>query len=310
MKQDTRRHRGKIRYGLLLTSLGGLLYTFDLPLLRLSGLDTWTLMFARGVLLFFAITLVWCVSRLVKKDDMPLIAGGAGLAVIVINAVAGFSYVGAIKSTPAANVVFILAITPLITVFLSRIFMGEKAHPFTWSAVAICFLATGTIVRDSLAVGSVLGDLLALLCAVCMAATLTIIRASGKNLVPSLGLGSLLSAIVVLLFFDVAPNSLFNIAAMGMPAWFWVALNGLVAIPLALSLVAQGPRYLPSVDVSMFFLLETVLTPLWVWLLLAEAPSSSVLVGGAIIIVTLFAHSVWRARVGLNQFRKVAIIYD
>jgi drug/metabolite transporter (DMT)-like permease len=79
-----------------------------------------------------------------------------------------------------------------------------------------------------------------------------------------------------------------------MPALFWIGLNGLLAIPLASTLIANGPRFLPSADVSMFFLLETVLTPIWIWLLFAEIPSTMFLVGGCIVIVTLLAHSGWR----------------
>jgi drug/metabolite transporter (DMT)-like permease len=73
-----------------------------------------------------------------------------------------------------------------------------------------------------------------------------------------------------------------------------VALNGLIAIPLASTLIANGPRFLPSADVSMFFLLETVLTPIWIWMLFSELPSQSVFIGGLIVVATLIAHSVWR----------------
>jgi drug/metabolite transporter (DMT)-like permease len=74
----------------------------------------------------------------------------------------------------------------------------------------------------------------------------------------------------------------------------------LLIIPLSSSLIANGPRFLPSADVSMFFLLETILTPIWIWLLFKEAPSNAVLLGGAIVIVTLVAHSFWRLKETLN----------
>jgi drug/metabolite transporter (DMT)-like permease len=82
----------------------------------------------------------------------------------------------------------------------------------------------------------------------------------------------------------------------GMMTIFWLGLNGLIAIPLATIFMSNGPRYLPAVDVSMFFMLETVLAPVWIWLLFDSAPSSATLLGGAIIVTTLIAHSVWRMR--------------
>ena len=63
---------------------------------------------------------------------------------------------------------------------------------------------------------------------------------------------------------------------------------------LATVLLARGPRVLPSADVSMFFMLETVLTPVWIWLLFGEVPGERVLLGGAVVVATLFAHSWWR----------------
>jgi drug/metabolite transporter (DMT)-like permease len=138
------------------------------------------------------------------------------------------------------------------------------------------------------------GDCLALVSAFCSATIFTIIRATGKKVATSLALGSLSSALIALLFFKVSPLALLQPGAFGVQALVWLALNGLVAIPLATVLLARGPRVLPSADVSMFFMLETVLTPIWIWLLFAEMPSARVLLGGGIVVLTLLCHSWWR----------------
>jgi drug/metabolite transporter (DMT)-like permease len=291
---------GTVRLGLLITTLGGLLFTLDLPLLRLAVSDKWTLVFARGLFLFIAITAVWYFIRRFKGNKAPYIAGAAGLAVIATNTVANITYIGAIVETSAANVVFITALIPIITALLSRIFIGERVHGWTWIATALAFAGVSIIVWDGVALGKVFGDLLALVSAICTAAAFTIIRASKKNVATSLAVGSLVSALVALLFFDISPASLAEPASFGVPGWVWVALNGLVAIPLASTLIANGPRFLPSADVSMFFLLETVLTPIWIWLIFAEAPTLTVLIGGAIVILTLAAHSFWRLQTALR----------
>ena len=49
------------RRGLFLTAIGAVLFTFDVPLIRLAASDKWTLMFARGLLLFIAMTILWLV---------------------------------------------------------------------------------------------------------------------------------------------------------------------------------------------------------------------------------------------------------
>ncbi len=113
-------------------------------------------------------------------------------------------------------------------------------------------------------------------------------------------MGNLAAAVIAILFFSVSLDELLTTAAFGMPAWFWLGLNGLVAIPLATVMIASGPRVLPSADVSMFFMLETVLTPVWVWLLFGETPRPMVFVGGLIVITTLLVHSAWRLRLSLK----------
>ncbi|MCA0432712.1 MAG: DMT family transporter [Proteobacteria bacterium] len=301
MTEASSQVRSGVQFGLLITALGGFLFTFDLPLLRLAAADKWTMVFARGVLLFASITITWWLVQRVSAERRPFIAGAAGLAVVGTNTIANIAYIGSITETHAANVVFILALVPILTAIFSRIFISEQVHSVTWLAAALSFLGVGIIVWDGVHSGKLFGDFLALVCACCTAAAFTIIRASGRNVATSLGLGSLVSAAVALLFFPVDFASLLNVTSFGMPAWFWIALNGFIAIPIASTLIANGPRFLPSVDVSMFFLLETVLTPIWIWFLFNEQPSNAVLLGGALVVVTLVAHSFWRLRQSLGK---------
>ena len=65
-------------------------------------------------------------------------------------------------------------------------------------------------------------------------------------------------------------------------------------MPLASGLIALGPRYLPAPEVAMFFLLELILTPFWMWLAFGELPTPQAFAGGALIFATLLGHSLWR----------------
>ena len=44
-----------------------------------------------------------------------------------------------------------------------------------------------------------------------------------------------------------------------------------VAIPFVLVTIA--PRFIPAEEVNLFFLLETIIGPIWVWLIIKEQPS-------------------------------------
>jgi drug/metabolite transporter (DMT)-like permease len=289
----------QIRNAFLMTAVGGLLFTLDLPLLRLSMADQWTMVFTRGLLLFAAISALWLVAR-AQGDSTPFIAGKAGFAVALCSAIGNIAYIGAVAHTNAANVVFIIALTPVITAALTCLVLREKVHGGTWAATLAAFAGAAIIASDGIETGHWAGDGLAFVSAFCSATIFTIIRATGKKVAASLGLGSLSSALVALLFFTVSPLAVLAPGYLGMPALFWLALNGLIAIPLATVLLARGPRTLPSADVSMFFMLETVLTPVWIWLLFGETPSERVMAGGSIIVVALLAHSCWRLAASLR----------
>ena len=62
-----------------------------------------------------------------------------------------------------------------------------------------------------------------------------------------------------------------------------------VAIPFVL--VTLAPRYITAAEVNLFFLLETILGPLWVWFVIKEQPSFETIIGGGIIIATITIHS-------------------
>jgi len=62
-----------------------------------------------------------------------------------------------------------------------------------------------------------------------------------------------------------------------------------VAIPFVLVTIA--PRFITAAEVNLFFLLETILGPIWVWLVIKEQPSLETILGGSVIILTIAIHS-------------------
>jgi drug/metabolite transporter (DMT)-like permease len=126
--------------------------------------------------------------------------------------------------------------------------------------------------------------------ALCTAIGLTVVRRSGSNVIPSLAVGSFVSAGIG--FFLIGSD----VARLSSEGWVWIALNGMLVVPLASALIALGPRYIPAAEVAMFFLLDTVFTPLWIWLIFGEVPSERAVIGGLTIILSLFFLGLWRIR--------------
>jgi drug/metabolite transporter (DMT)-like permease len=75
-----------------------------------------------------------------------------------------------------------------------------------------------------------------------------------------------------------------------------LATMGLVMLPLALGLIALGPRLIPPPEVGLLILLESILGPLWVWLVIGEVPALQTFFGGVLILGTLVVHTAYTLR--------------
>lgn len=283
----------KAERGIALSFLGGLLLSFDVPLLKLSGADTWTIIYVRGTMLFIALFLFWLFINRLRENKIRFINGKAGYAIAVLAGVANIMFVASISLTSVANVVFILAFNPLFAGLLGWFFLNERLGAATWIAIGCSLAGVLLIVADGLQLGTWRGDLLALGVALIMATSLTIVRYSGTNQSLSAGAGHLMSAIVAAPF--AVPGSL---TAAG---WGWLSINGFLVAPAATAFLMIGPRYVAAAIVAMFFLLETVLTPVWMWAIFSEMPSTLSLIGGAVVIVSLAGHSLWRFKTKRNR---------
>ena len=62
-----------------------------------------------------------------------------------------------------------------------------------------------------------------------------------------------------------------------------------VAIPFVLVTIA--PRFIKAAEVNLFFLLEVIVGPIWVWMVISEKPSLETILGGIVIIITIGLHS-------------------
>jgi drug/metabolite transporter (DMT)-like permease len=278
--------------GLLLTAIGGLTLTVDIPLIRLADGDPWPILMLRTGTTFAAALVIWAVWRWLTPKAPDLLPGRAGVIVAAFYGLGSITFVIAVYNTSTANLVFILAFTTMFAALLSWIFLKERPHNATLATMAVMIVGVLIIVADGLGSGNFLGDLFALCSALLIASAITVSRHSGRDM----GFTALVG--VVLPFVIAAAM----VASTGfrVDAPWWIIFNGAMVMPISFFCLATGPRYLSAPEVAMFYLLETVLAPVWVWLIFNEVPSRSALIGGTILIVALVAHSIWQ----LNEGRK------
>ncbi len=285
---QTRERLSNHRKGLVITGIGAFLMTFDIPLVRLAESDEWTVVYVRGMCVFFVMLGYWFWTHFRRDNQIPFINGVEGFAAAGTFAITNISFMTAIHHTTAANAVFILAFAPLFAAILSRIFLSEPVRIHTWLAIAGAIVGILIIATAGFDSGHTFGDLMALLAATSLASSLTIMRWSGKDMTFSPGFGSLLTAIVAVWFAD--PFSLNGTQAALLGA------NSLLIMPLSLGLLALGTRYISAPEVAMLMLLDSFLAPVWVWLLLGEVPTGQVVFGGAIVVGSIIIHSIIQAK--------------
>ena len=279
--------------GLLITATGVLILTPDALLLKLIAAEPWTILVWRGLGFLLVIGTISAIRHGASVFRVIRATGTIGLAITGLHAAGQLLFVFSIHNTTAANTLVIIAAAPLAAALLARLILGERTAPRTLIAGGVALAAVGLTVQGGLQVGGFWGDLAALGVMLVLALVFVLLRkARGRDMLPALAFGGLITAGIAL---AMAPT----VSVTGADR-LYLPLLVLLVVPLSFVLISTGPRYLPAPEVGLLMLLETILGPLWVWLVLLEAPAVASLVGGAIIILTL-AINAW---LGLKEQRR------
>ncbi|MEM7565059.1 MAG: DMT family transporter [Pseudomonadota bacterium] len=274
--------RGK---GIVMAIIGVFVLSPDSLLIRLAALDDYTLIFYRGIFPIFSISLFLILVYRSRFVSVLLGIGWAGLANGVLFALINITFISAIQRTSVANTLLFLSSAPVFAAILSLIVLRENQRPHTWLIIGLSLISIFIIGWGSYGSQGLTGDLFALGCAIFTACSAVLVRYKKKtDLVPSVILGSLLTACYAL---SQAPD-----LTISQQQLMYVSLIGFILVPFAFVVLTIAPRYANSAEVQLVYLLESILGPLWVWIVIAETPSLNTIVGGSMLLfsVAWFAH--------------------
>ena len=275
--------------GSLLAFIAVMFITPDSLFIRLSSIDTWSLVFYRGIIPFFTVLIGMLIIYKLNFFKMLVTSGHHGLIYIATFSITNITFVVSIQNTNVANTLVMIAMAPMLSAILGAIFLKEIPDRKTWVAIAITFMAAVYIFYDSIQLGNIYGDTLGLVTAIGLAVgAVTIRSAKKKNLVPAAVVGKLFVAIFAMFFIEsyvLVNRDLFIVPLMCVMC---------VAIPFVMVTIA--PRFIPAEEVNLFFLLETIIGPIWVWIVIKEQPSIETIQGGLIIILTIAIHSFFKLK--------------
>jgi len=278
----------KIQKGTLLAFIGVMIVTPDTLLIRMVSLDTWSLLFYRSLFpslaLFIGYFIVFKNRTFVDFYNIGFPGVFNALCVLGGN----ITFIFALAHTNVANALIMISLIPLTAALFSSLFLNEKSLLITWVSMIACLLAVIFIFYESYAMGRFLGDFFGLLCAFFVGGSLTIMRSYSEiNFVPSYILGKFLTALFALPF-------VVSFLIVGFDLIFTSLM--IITVGVSFVFISIAPQYISSPQIGIFFLLETALGPLWVWLFISEVPTRNTLIGGAMIILIIFFHSLYIIR--------------
>tara|TARA_A100000164_G_scaffold295702_1_gene269687 strand:- start:559 stop:1425 length:867 start_codon:yes stop_codon:yes gene_type:complete len=270
--------------GSLLAFIAVMFITPDSLFIRLSNIDTWGMLFYRGAIPF--VVVLTGLLFFYKNNFLKALLGVGypGIFYVLSFSICNITFIISIQNTNVANTLIMIAMAPMISAILGAIFLKELPDKKTWIAIIITFISVTYIFYDSVQLGNIMGDIFGLITSFGLAVNAILVRyAKDRDLVPSAVIGKLCVAIFAFFFvesFDLIGNDLIIIPLMCVMC---------VALPFVLVTIA--PRFITAAEVNLFFLLEVILGPIWVWMVIKEQPSIETIQGGVVIILAIAIHS-------------------
>jgi drug/metabolite transporter (DMT)-like permease len=273
--------------GLLITTLGVLLVVPDSLFVRLIDAEPMVTAFWRGMTAGLVVLIVVLSLQGLGGIRAALDTGWPGLIYTLMIGTTAPTFVLAVEHTSVANVVFIFASMPVFAAIFSRIFLGEAIQLRMLLTMCVVIFGLGIIAWGSRSsqIASWRGDIMALYVSMAFAIALTAARkARDTSMVPTIPFAYIAAAIILGLF--VSPMESFQ------AQWPLFIGHGLF-IGAASCLLALGPRYISSAEVSLLVLLESVLAPILVWVVIGEDPGRLAVIGGVVVISALLASNLY-----------------
>jgi len=209
---------------------------------------------------------------------MAFRAIGRNGAVLALALGGGFTcYVLAMLMTTVASVSFIISAGPLFAAILGWIILRERVSAVTWIVIGGASVGMGLMFADGLDGGRLTGTLIALGLPVSFAIMVVMIRKAGDvDMLPATCLAGVVSLVAGLIVSDSL--------AVTLSDFLLIVLLGVGQLGMGFMLITLGTRHVPAAESALLSLSESILAPIWAWLILVEIPAPLAMAGGTIVL--------------------------
>ena len=270
--------------GSLLVACAAVCWSSGGLIARLVTTTPWTTSFWRSVSAAVFLAVVLSIARRRSIVAQCREGGWPIAAVAVCMALASTCFIFSLAYTSVANTLILISTGPYVAGLLGWLWLGERVPPRTWLSMGVALAGAVIMVSDSYSRGTIIGDLLALVMAVSFATATVLVRRHPETpMTPAAALATFLTALLALPFAQPF--------AIGSRDLLLLTLFGVGNYGIGFLLFMAGARRIPAAQSALVGMLETVLGPLWVWLVLNEQPGVATLTGGALILAALLGNS-------------------
>jgi drug/metabolite transporter (DMT)-like permease len=190
-------------------------------------------------------------------------------------------YVIAMKTTTAANAIFLQSTAPIYVLIFEPLLNKSKYEKSNIVTITICFLGMILFFLGDLTPGQLEGNFFGLLSGLFFAAFFLGMKRNGKKYQQSsIFWGNILVAIICLPF-------IFSIEQLSFSQLWMVSFLGVFQIAIAYAFFSYGLKRVFAVEASIISMIEPVLTPVWVFIGYGEVPSTTAIIGGIIILTAI-----------------------
>ena len=272
--------------GIILVAVATLMWASGGLFTRLLPYDLWTIVFWRGVFACLFIGL-YMLFRFGWETWAALTGGGvSGALVALLSAATIILFPAAFQHTSVANAFTIVTALPFVTAAIAWVWLHERPPSATMLASAIAMIGI-VVMLGPTTVGPRLGDLLALLGVMCQALMTVIIRRNpAVRMLPMAWVAVVLSVLVSL----PLAQHLWDLRAQDylVAAGFGLGPMTLGPMTLGMMLYVIGSAMIPSTLTALINTMEAPLGALWAWAGVGEVPAVETLIGGGIVLASVF----------------------
>jgi drug/metabolite transporter (DMT)-like permease len=216
------------------------------------------------------------------------------IAAAIAHALTMLLFVAANKTTTAANAIFLQYTAPVLTAFIGAVLLKERPRLEHFAALPLA--AAGMIIMffNELGGGNLFGNILSFMSAITMSFYFVFMRMQkdGSPL-ESILLSHWLTAILCLIISLFLPFPQVTLKSLGA-----IAVLGIVQLGLSAILFSIAIKRVSVISAILIAIIEPVFNPVWVFIVIGEAPGVNALIGGGIIVFAVTVASVISARSG------------